>query len=131
STREETFRFHHILIRDAAYATLPKIQRAELHERLGRWLEAHPPRSDELVGFHLEQAYRYLEELVAIDDQAVQLAVEAGQKLGTAGLRAWKRADVAATVNLLGRAVELLPRTEPLRLELLCELGLALRTAGE
>src|SRR5206468_8512711 len=26
------FRFHHVLIRDAAYATLPNEQRAELHE---------------------------------------------------------------------------------------------------
>jgi DNA-binding SARP family transcriptional activator/tetratricopeptide (TPR) repeat protein len=131
SDHEETFRFHHVLIRDAAYATLPKALRAELHERLARWLETRPARSDELVGFHLEQAYRYLVELGAVDDRAARLAVEAGTKLGEAGLRAWRRADVASTVNLLVRAVELLPRSDPGRLELLCELGLAFRTGGE
>jgi tetratricopeptide (TPR) repeat protein len=131
SAPEEAFRFHHALIRDAAYSTLPKAQRAELHERLGRWLEARPPRSDELIGFHLDQAYRYLEELGAVDQRAAHLAVEAGKRLGAAGLRAWRRADVAATVNLLGRAVELLPPSDAYRLGLMCELGLAFRTAGE
>jgi DNA-binding SARP family transcriptional activator/tetratricopeptide (TPR) repeat protein len=126
-----SFHFHHVLIRDAAYATLPKARRAELHERLARWLESRPARPDELIGFHLEQAYRYLAELEAVDDRARRLAGEAGTKLGIVGLRAWRRADVAATTNLLGRAVELLPRTDPVRLELLCELGLAYRTAGE
>ncbi len=128
---DKTFRFHHVLIRDAAYATLPKSLRAELHERLARWLESLPGRSDELVGFHLEQAFRYLAELEAVDERARRLAGEAGTKLGIAGLRAWRRADVAATTNLLGRAVELLPQSDPVRLELLCELGLAFRTAGE
>jgi DNA-binding SARP family transcriptional activator len=127
----ETFRFHHVLIRDAAYATLPKAQRAELHERLARWLGRRRAPADELVGFHLERAFRYLEELEAVDDRALRLAGEAGTKLGMAGLRAWRRADVAATVSLLGRAVELLPRSDPVRLELSCELGLALRTSGE
>jgi DNA-binding SARP family transcriptional activator/tetratricopeptide (TPR) repeat protein len=121
-------RFHHVLVRDAAYATLPKTQRAELHARLAGWLERRPEPSDELVGFHLEQAHRYLVELGQPDER---LGVEAGQKLGAAGVRAWRRADVAAAVTLLGRAVALLPRDERGRLELLCELGLALRTAGE
>ena len=125
------FRFHHVLIRDAAYATMPKSQRAELHERLARWLERQSAPVDELVGFHLEQAYRYLVELDEVDEPVLRLAGEAGTRLGAAGLRAWRRADVAAATNLLGRATELLPRTDPVGLELLCELGLALRTAGE
>ena len=33
-------RFRHILIRDVAYATLPKTERARLHEAFGRLLEA-------------------------------------------------------------------------------------------
>jgi DNA-binding SARP family transcriptional activator len=128
---ETAFRFRHVLIRDAAYATLPKTQRGELHERLARRLETRSPSSDEVIGFHLEAAHDHLLELGGPEDQVERLAAEAGSKLGTAGLRAWRRADVAATVNLLGRAVELLPRTDPVRLELSCELGLALRTAGE
>src|SRR5262249_18370699 len=49
------FRFHHVLIRDVAYSRLPKAERAELHERLAEWLV---DGGDEIVGYHLEQAYR-------------------------------------------------------------------------
>jgi DNA-binding SARP family transcriptional activator/tetratricopeptide (TPR) repeat protein len=129
--RDGAFRFHHVLVRDAAYATLPKTQRAELHERVARWLEAQPERTDELVGFHLEQAHDYVVELGHAKGRAAALASTASARLGAAGLRAWRRADATSTVDLLGRAVRLLPRSNPGRLELLCELGLALRTAGE
>ena len=39
SLGERTYRFRHLLIRDAAYESIPKEARAELHERFGRWLE--------------------------------------------------------------------------------------------
>src|SRR6266704_500792 len=35
---EDAYRFRHLLIRDAAYQTLSKGDRAELHERLAEWL---------------------------------------------------------------------------------------------
>ena len=59
---EDGFRFRHALIRDAAYAGIPKRTRADLHERFAGWLELHDGE-DELVGYHLEQAYRYRDEL--------------------------------------------------------------------
>lgn len=127
----ETFAFQHTLIRDAAYATLPKTQRAALHERFARWLESDETSSDEAVGFHLEEAYAYLVEIGAGDARAEPLAREAGQKLGSAGLRAWRRADTGAAVDLVGRSTALLSPDDALRLELLCEFGLALRTAGD
>src|SRR5919204_2542466 len=37
---DDGFRFGHILIRDAAYDSMPKELRAELHERFALWLEA-------------------------------------------------------------------------------------------
>src|SRR5262249_56726766 len=39
SPTERGLLFRHVLIRDAAYGTLPKAVRAELHERLALWLE--------------------------------------------------------------------------------------------
>jgi DNA-binding SARP family transcriptional activator len=128
--REDGFRFHHVLIRDAAYATLPKAQRAELHERVARWLEARPDRVDELVGFHLEQAHSYVVELGAVDDHPAQLASEAGIHLSTAGLRAAKGGDVPAASNLLARAAALLGPAATER-DLLTELGLVLWRAGD
>jgi class 3 adenylate cyclase/predicted ATPase len=60
---EDAFRFRHILIRDAAYSGIAKSRRAELHERFADWLERTMPEYEEIVGYHLEQAYRYREEL--------------------------------------------------------------------
>ena len=63
---EDGFRFCHLLIRDAAYDALPKATRAELHERFADWLDEHGGElveRDEIVGYHLEQAYRYRDEL--------------------------------------------------------------------
>ena len=121
-------RFHHVLMRDVAYAGISKAERAELHERLADWLE---PGSDELVGHHLEQATLYRRELDPADRRAEHSAARAGARLGAAGLRAWRRGDAPAAVNLLSRGVALLAEKELLRLELMCELGVALRGAGE
>jgi DNA-binding SARP family transcriptional activator len=123
-----SFRFHHVLLRDVAYSSLPKAERADLHERLADQIDGDP---DELVGYHLEQAFRYRTEVGPVDPRARRLADDAGARLGAAGMRAWKRGDTPATVNLLGRATDLLPEGDPLCLELLCELGIALRGGGE
>jgi DNA-binding SARP family transcriptional activator len=127
---EETLRFHHVLVRDVAYAGVTKELRADLHERLAAWLDQRS-ESDELTGYHVEQAHRYLAELRPGDAAVPRLASWAGERLGTAGIRAWKRADTSATVNLLGRSVGLLPAESHDRAELLCELGIAQRWFGE
>ena len=98
---EDAFRFDHVLIRDVTYAGIPKELRAELHERHADWLDGQPVGSDELVGYHLEQAYRYGAELRPVGRRLLRLAADAGERLGAAGIRAWKRGDTPATVNLL------------------------------
>jgi DNA-binding SARP family transcriptional activator len=129
--RGGAYRFCHALIREAAYATLPKTQRAELHQRFARWLDARPVGSDELVGFHLEQAHRYLAELDVRDATGRVLGVEAGERLAAAGLRAAKSGDLAAAANLLARASSLLDAREVARRDLLTELGLVLWRSGD
>ena len=123
----EGFRFHHVLIRDVAYSGLPKAERAELHERLADWLV---DGSDEIVGYHLEQAYRCRAELGLLDTPARRLAERGGARLGTAGIQARERGDTPAAVTLLTRAAGLLPDSDPFRIDVLCELGIALRGAG-
>ena len=63
----DVFEFRHILIRDAAYEAIPKSGRAILHERYAGWLESRSAMDqgdyDLIVGYHLEQAYRYRTEL--------------------------------------------------------------------
>ncbi len=126
---EETLRFHHVLIRDVAYAAITKERRANLHERHGSWLEKRS-EPDELVGYHAEQAHRYRRELHPSDPELDRLASWAGERLASAGIGAWKRADASATVNLLGRASRLLAADSADRIELLCELGVARKGLG-
>jgi class 3 adenylate cyclase/tetratricopeptide (TPR) repeat protein len=125
---DDGFRFSHILIRDAAYEAIPKRRRATLHERFAGWLVerlgAEAP--DEFVGYHLEQAYRYRAELGAPDRA---LGALAAGRLEAAARTARARGDVAAAVNLLGRAAELVPEG-PARPGLLAEQGEVLREAG-
>jgi class 3 adenylate cyclase/tetratricopeptide (TPR) repeat protein len=133
---EDGFRFRHILIRDAAYLGIPKETRADLHERYVGWLQRiageQAGELDEILGYHLEQAYRYQSELGPTGDKGVELAARAGEGLGKAGRRAMVGGgDVAAAASLLSRAVSLLPVKHPLRRELLTELGSALMMAGD
>ena len=130
SGRDDGFRFHHVLIREVTYAGIRKEARGELHERYAAWLERHEEGVEEIVGYHLEQAHAYRAELRPHDPELAGLAQRAGERLGTAGIRAWKRADTPAAVNLLSRATSLLPVAEASRAELLCELGVAQRYAG-
>jgi hypothetical protein len=127
---DDSFWFRHMLIRDAAYARISKKRRAELHERVADWLDGRGEEFDEIVGYHLEQAYRCLAELGPASERGRALAARAAARLAASGLRAFARGDSPAP-GLLGRAAELLPPGDPARLELLPTLGRALRVAGE
>ena len=118
---DDGFRFRHLLIRDTAYEALPKSVRAELHARFADWLETHAElvELDELVGYHLERAVGYRQELGQPVDG---LAERAGDRLAAAGRRALWREDRRTAHALLERALDL---TRPLRLDVLLEVDLA------
>jgi class 3 adenylate cyclase len=126
---DDAFRFRHLLIRDAAYESLPKETRADLHERFAVWLDEHAElvEQDEIVGYHLEQAALYRREL-GRDDPA--LAARAAERLVRAGRSALDRSDYAAGAKLLERAAALLPPGDPVRLHALLDLAGALGDAG-
>lgn len=132
---EDTFRFRHLLIRDAAYEAMPKELRAELHEGFAAWLERvageRVAEQEDILGYHLEQAARLRAELGPADEHARELSRRAAERLHAAGRRASDRGDAAAAANLLGRATDLLPSDTQERLELLPELGEALIDTGE
>jgi len=131
---EDAFRFRHVLIRDAAYDALPKSTRADLHERYATWLNgngSHLVELEELLGYHLEQAYYCRVDLGLSSDGTVALGQEAGKRLAVAGRRAFDRFDMSAAINLLGRATAVLPVDDPVRSEQLALLGRALVEAGD
>ena len=125
---DDGFRFRHILIRDAAYLGVAKVNRAELHERYADWLARSAGELDEIIGYHLEQAFRYRQELGQAD---ATLATRAGERLAQAGRRAIGRGDVPAAVTLLTRAAALLPDSHDERREILPILGSALMRTGD
>ena len=104
---EDGFRFRHLLIRDTAYDALPKGVRADLHQRFAAWLETHGQglvELEEISGYHLEQAARYLADLGSPD---AELADAAAERLWSAGRRAVWRVDRRAARALLERAAAL------------------------
>ena len=126
---EDSFRFGHILVRDAAYATLPKERRADLHEGFADWLD-RKGTYEEFRGHHLERAYAARTELGPPNDETRALGERAGKLLASAGRRAFARDDLPAARTLLDRATALL--SDPcVRAETLLALGVALRETGD
>jgi class 3 adenylate cyclase len=132
---EPTFSFDHILLRDVAYQGILKGQRSELHASFAAWLERvageRANEYEEILGYHLERAHRYLAELGPLDERGRELATRAAARLGSSGGRALARGDIGPAVNLLERAVSLLAEDDPLRRDLTVKLGIALAESGQ
>ncbi len=138
AAEEKAYRFAHILVRDAAYNGLLKRARADFHERFVDWAEELNRRQgraghefEEIHGYHLEQAYRYLTELGTLDEHARRVGIRASEKLSSAGRRAQARGDTPAAASLLRRAAATRVLDDPGRLALLPDLGEALMELGE
>jgi class 3 adenylate cyclase/tetratricopeptide (TPR) repeat protein len=142
---EPALRFHHVLIRDAAYRRVLKETRAELHERLADWIVARvgdTTEHDETIGFHLEQAHQNRRELGLsaegvgpqagpLDARGRALGERAARHLGNAGRRALARDELLPAANLLGRALDRLAADDPGRADLALHWCEALLSAGD
>jgi class 3 adenylate cyclase/tetratricopeptide (TPR) repeat protein len=119
---EPVHRFHHVLIRDAAYRRMLRDVRASLHERLADWVDTKTQSMetefDELVGHHLEQAYLQRLELGPPDAHVAALGRTASSRLGSAAQRALDRDDPSAG-PLTARALACLSPDDESRADLL------------
>ncbi len=131
----DALRFHHGLYREVAYNGLSKQVRADLHEWHAGWLErtagGRVGEFEEIIGYHLETAYRYLTELGQPDSRTSMLASRAAERLTPAGCRAFARGDMVATANLLSRAVALYPPGHRRALAVLPDLAEACLNIGD
>jgi tetratricopeptide (TPR) repeat protein len=127
-------RFHHIMIRDTAYDGILKRARADLHTRFVAWADlANRDRMvefEEILGYHLEQAWTYLSELGPLDERGREIGEEGARRLASAGRRAFARGDIPGAASLLGRAAALLPDEHRARLGVLPDYGEALLLTG-
>ena len=127
--------FRHVLIQQAAYRSIPMPRRADLHERYAGQLEAQSVTRgfeiEEIVGYHLEQAFLARSVVGLAGETTNALGRRAGELLRSAGERAFRRADMPAAANLLGRAARLFGVEDPERTTLLPDFALALFDLGE
>lgn len=96
------YRFKHVLIRDVAYGSVPKAERALLHDRYCRWYEGTlGDRSEDfidLIAHHAEQAYLLASEMGM--SEAAGLARRAFDRLTRAAAGARSREDWNAALAL-------------------------------
>ncbi len=131
----ERCRFRHDLIRDAAYASLSKLDRAALHERHAHWLEEvmadRITEYDAIIGHHFDEAYRYRVELGQDKARTEVVGMLAGHWLARAGQAANERWDIAAAAGLLSRAMNLLDQDDPAWVTALTDYGDVLGRQGD
>jgi class 3 adenylate cyclase/tetratricopeptide (TPR) repeat protein len=104
-------RFRHALVRDAAYEGLPYRRRRELHERVGRIIEARSSEEAELLSLHFfhahdfERAWRY-SRIAGERAQGMYANTEAAtfyeRALASAGKLRLPDADVGSVTESLG-----------------------------
>jgi tetratricopeptide (TPR) repeat protein len=117
---ESEYSFWHLLVRDVAYAQIPRAERARRHRSAAAWIEGKAGERVEDLAEVL--AYHYLQALeladAARDPEAQALAVPARRFLALAGERALGL-DTAQAEARLTRALELTPSDAPGRANLL------------
>jgi predicted ATPase len=131
SVAEETeYAFRHLLVRDAAYAQIPRKQRAERHRLAAEWIETlgRPDDHAELIAHHYVAALEYAG---ASGGDVAPLADRARSALRGAGDRALSLTAAAAAARFYAAALELTPSDDPDRPRLLLSCGEALHQSGQ
>lgn len=111
----EEMRFSHLLVRDAAYASLPKSQRAALHDRFGSVLESEagdPQQVTEILAHHAERALTLSIELALEGDSVInraRRALEWSLAMGERAMTRRDRATIDAALNTARAASAILP----------------------
>ena len=126
---ETEWAFGHALVREAAYAAIPRASRAEKHLRVAAWIESLQREDDhsELLAHHYFAALD-LAGASGLDLSAVSVRALAAAR--QAAKRAHALHAFAAAARLYRRALDLLPADHPARAPLQLELGRSLFLSG-
>jgi DNA-binding SARP family transcriptional activator len=121
---EAEYAFWHVLLRDVAYAQIPRAARGEKHRRAARWTESlgRPEDQAEMLAHHYSSALEYTK---ATGREDPDLAVRARLALRAAGDRALALASYSAAARFYRAALELWPETDSNRVWLLVHAGRA------
>ncbi|MEW6474519.1 MAG: adenylate/guanylate cyclase domain-containing protein [Actinomycetota bacterium] len=128
-----SYTYRHGLLRDTAYAALPRSRRVELHLRFAEWVEGNvrPEAGAEIVAEHLAAAYDESSELTGTGDglSRAELAARAASWLERAAADRLAGAPQRAA-ELLARARRLTDPDDAAALRRQLRLGEALRRSG-
>ena len=120
------YAFSHALVRDVAYAQIPRAGRARRHRAVAGWLEglagARLADLAEVIAYHYAEALALTGAAGGAEAELAELREPARRALVLAGDRALTL-DLARAQAFYGQALELLPPGHPERLELLLRLG--------
>jgi class 3 adenylate cyclase/tetratricopeptide (TPR) repeat protein len=121
---EVEYTFRHVLVRDAAYAQMPRAERAERHQRTAEWIASLGRADDhaELVAHHYLEAIQYAK---AAGREVAHLAAAARTPLRDAGERALRLAAYPQAARYLGAALELMAPDDADRPEVMYRYGFA------
>jgi class 3 adenylate cyclase/tetratricopeptide (TPR) repeat protein len=129
---EDEYAFWHLLVRDVAYAQIPRGERARRHRAAAAWIERKAGERvedlAEVLAYHYLQALE-LAEAAGDADQAAALRPPSRRFLALAGERALGLDAVQAEARL-GRALELAPADDPRRPDLVVRWAEAAFEAG-
>jgi class 3 adenylate cyclase/tetratricopeptide (TPR) repeat protein len=119
---ENEYAFRHVLVRDVAYSQIPRARRAEKHRLAAEWIEGlgRPDDHAEMLVHHYSSA---LELAGAAGLDTVALSERARVVLREAGDRAFALSAYTTAQGFYERAVELWPRNDPDRPQLLLSYG--------
>jgi class 3 adenylate cyclase len=111
-TGEPEYIFKHLLTREVAYESLPRVERGAAHALVGDWIaEATGERAAEFIEFqvyHYQQAYRaYHEDGTTDPDLLESLRLKAFNATLAAGIGARRRFAVQRAFGLIDQALEL------------------------
>jgi len=125
------YAFRHALVRDVAYAQIPRAQRAEKHRRAAEWIEGLSERSDDVAEMLAHHYVSALELTEAAGGDTVELALHARLALRRAGERALSLNALPAAQRFLSSALGLWPADDPERPLLELVLARVLNWRGE
>jgi class 3 adenylate cyclase/tetratricopeptide (TPR) repeat protein len=109
---ELQYAFRHVLVRDVAYAQIPRAARAQRHEQVADWIESHVRGEDaaELLAHHYSSALEYSR---AAGRDVTEVVGRARAALRDAGRRAVALNAFMNAARLFEAAVELTPEDDP------------------
>jgi class 3 adenylate cyclase/tetratricopeptide (TPR) repeat protein len=127
---EREWEFRHVLIRDVAYARLPKRRRAALHVRCAEWIERSGGQDlIEVVAYHFEQSCRLARE-IGYGDMTPPVA-QAVETLTLAAEKAERREGLREAERFYARALDLTDPDDNSALDLRLRHGRALIALGD